>query len=115
MILQQRAVGTFSNHETTETALHELKAHGFLMDRVSVIGQEAYHDSEFTGANTSNRLETVGDLDSYENKSLETAQDGAIAGGAIGGFAGLLVGMGALAIPGFGPVMLAGSTGTFTI
>jgi hypothetical protein len=112
MILQQRAVGTFSDYETTEIALRELKMTGFLMDRVSIVGHDVNSHTEVTGANTSNRLANVGDLDSHHNQSNETAQDGAIAGGSIGSFAGLLVGLGILAIPGVGPVMLAGATAT---
>jgi len=112
MILQLRAVGTFSDYETTEIALQELKMTGFLMDRVSIVGRDVGSHTEVTGANTSNQLVTVGDLDSHDNQSGETAQDGAIAGGSIGGFAGLLVGLGILAIPGVGPVMLAGATAT---
>ena len=112
MILQLRAVGTFSDYETTEIALQELKMTGFLMDRVSIVGRDVGSHTEVTGANTSNQLVTVGNLDSHDNQSGETAQDGAIAGGSIGGFAGLLVGLGILAIPGVGPVMLAGATAT---
>ncbi|MGL5035974.1 MAG: signal transduction histidine kinase (STHK), LytS [Microcystaceae cyanobacterium] len=112
MILQQRAVGTFSDYETTEIVLSELKASAFLMQKVSVVGRDVYGHPESTGANTSNRLVTVGDLDSHDNKSLDTAKDGAIAGAAVGGFAGLLVGLGGLMIPGVGPIMLAGATAT---
>jgi uncharacterized membrane protein len=138
-ILTQRAVGTFSDHKTTDIALHELKDRGFMMDKVSVIGRDIYHYPEFTGVNTSDRLVDTGnlatdetssrfvdagnlptdktrdrsvDLATDENKAKETAVDGAIAGSTIGGFAGLLVGLGALAIPGVGPVMLAGAAAT---
>jgi hypothetical protein len=112
MMLNQRAAGTFSTYEATELALHELKDNGFLMDKVSVVGRDMDRQTEVTGANTSNQLADVGNLDTQENKAGETAIDGAIAGSAIGGFAGLLVGLGALAIPGVGPVMLAGATAT---
>ena len=138
-ILTQRAVGTFSDHKTTDLALHELKDNGFMMDQVSVIGRDIYHYPEFTGANTRDHLVNTGNLDTDEtrgrfvdagnlptdktrdrsvdlatdeNKAKETAVDGAIAGITIGGFAGLLIGLGALAIPGVGPVMLAGATAT---
>ncbi|UBF23877.1 hypothetical protein K9N68_19200 [Kovacikia minuta CCNUW1] len=37
---------------------------------------------------------------------------GAATGGALGGLGGLLVGLGTLAIPGFGPVMLGGAAAT---
>jgi hypothetical protein len=112
MILKQRAICTFSSYEAAELALHELKDSGFLMDRVAVVGRNIYHHTEFTGAGTSNRLADVGNLDTKENKAGGTAIDGAIAGSTIGGFAGLLVGLGALAIPGIGPVMLAGAAAT---
>ena len=112
MMLLKRAVGSFPNYEKTELALHELKGNGFFMDRVSVIGKDIYHHAEFTGANVSDRVINPDDLDSHENKSGETAADGAIAGASIGGFAGLLVGLGGLLIPGVGPVMLAGATAT---
>ena len=112
MMLQQRAVGSFSSYDKTELALHKLKGGGFFMDRVSVIGKDIYHHTEFTGANVSDHVVNPDDLDSHENRSGATAVDGAIAGVSIGGVAGLLVGLGGLIIPGVGPVMLAGATAT---
>jgi len=112
MMLQQRAVGSFSSYEKTELALHELKGNGFFMDRVSVIGKDIHHHAEFTGANVSDRVVNPDELDSHDNTSGETAADGAIAGASIGGFAGVLVGLGGLLIPGVGPVILAGATAT---
>jgi hypothetical protein len=50
--------------------------------------------------------------DTEGNKADEGAKAGAITGGTLGGLTGLLVGLGALAIPGIGPVMLAGATAT---
>jgi hypothetical protein len=108
----RRGVGTFSSYETTEIALGELKNTGFLMDRVSLVGLDINSHTEITGAHTSNRLADVGKLDTSENKAEGTAKDGAIGGGAVGGFAGLLVGLGLLFIPGVGPVMLAGAAAT---
>lgn len=112
MMLLKRAVGSFPSYDKIELALHELKGNGFFMDRVSVIGKDIYHHAEFTGANVVDRVIKPDDLDSHENKSGETAADGAIAGASIGGFAGLLVGLGGLLIPGVGPIMLAGATAT---
>ena len=112
MMLLKRAVGSFPSYEKTELALHELKGNGFFMDRVSVIGKDIYHHAEFTGANVGDRVINTDELDTHENKSGETAADGAIAGASIGGFAGLLVGLGGLLIPGVGPIMLAGATAT---
>jgi uncharacterized membrane protein len=100
---QKRAVGVFPNRQDAERALQELKNSGFSMDKVSVIAQDADKRDEIAGADV---------RDKVGNKADEGARTGAVAGGALGGLAGLLVGLGALAIPGIGPVMLAGATAT---
>jgi hypothetical protein len=73
------------------------------MDKVSVVAKHADRGDEIAGADMSDRV---------GNKADEGAATGAVTGGAIGGLTGLLVGLGALAIPGIGPVMLAGATAT---
>ncbi|MBN3948932.1 MAG: histidine kinase [Nostoc sp. NMS7] len=100
--VHKRGVGVFSNRRDVEKALHELKNTGFDMDRVSVITQDGDKD-EIAGADVRDR---VGD------KSDEGAKVGAATGGALGGLTGLLVGLGTLAIPGIGPIMLAGAAAT---
>jgi hypothetical protein len=100
--VHKRAVGVFSNRRDVEHALHELKKVGFDMDRVSVITQDGDRD-DIAGAEVSDR---VGD------QSDEGAKVGAVTGGALGGLTGLLVGLGTLAIPGIGPIMLAGAAAT---
>ncbi|MFW9263804.1 histidine kinase [Nostoc sp. CALU 546] len=100
--VHKRAVGVFSNRRDVEHALHELKKVGFDMNRVSVITQDGDRE-DIAGAEVSDR---VGD------KSDEGAKVGAATGGALGGLTGLLVGLGTLAIPGIGPIMLAGAAAT---
>ncbi|MHC5934390.1 histidine kinase [Nostoc sp.] len=100
--LHKRGVGVFSNRRDAEHALHELKNVGFDMNRVSVITQDGDKD-DIAGAEVRDR---VGD------KSDEGAKVGAATGGALGGLTGLLVGLGTLAIPGIGPIMLAGAAAT---
>ncbi len=100
--VHKRGVGVFSNRRDVEKALHELKNTGFDMDRVSVITQDGDKD-DIAGADVRDR---VGD------KSDEGAKVGAATGGALGGLTGLLVGLGTLAIPGIGPIMLAGAAAT---
>ncbi|MBN3923044.1 general stress protein [Nostoc sp. NMS4] len=100
--VQKRAVGVFSHRRDVEHALHELKKVGFDMNRVSVITEDGDKD-DIAGAGVSDR---VGD------QSDEGAKVGAATGGALGGLAGLLVGLGTLAIPGIGPIMLAGAAAT---
>jgi hypothetical protein len=101
-VQNKRAVGVFSSRRDVEHGLHELKNAGFDMDRVSVITQDGERD-DIAGAEVRDR---VGD------KSDEGATVGAVSGGALGGLTGLLVGLGTLAIPGIGPVMLAGAAAT---
>jgi hypothetical protein len=80
---------------------------------VSVVGRDIHDKVEITGVNSSDRLADVGNnLHTDENKSIGTAGDGAIAGGAVGSYAGLLVGLGLLVVPGFGPVLLTGAAAT---
>ncbi|MEH1869788.1 MAG: histidine kinase [Nostoc sp.] len=100
--VHKRAVGVFSNRRDVEHALHELKKVGFDMNRVSVITQDGDRE-DIAGAEVRDR---VGD------KSDEGAKVGAATGGALGGLTGLLVGLGTLAIPGIGPIMLAGAAAT---
>jgi hypothetical protein len=72
------------------------------MDRVSVIARDADRQTDIAGVDVRDR----------GNLSDEGAKIGAASGGALGGLTGLLVGLGALAIPGVGPIMLAGATAT---
>jgi hypothetical protein len=100
---ERRAVGVFSNRLETENALLEIKHSGFPMDNVSVVGRNA---------ETEDRVAGVEVHKSIDNKADEGAVAGAVTGGALGGLTGLLVGLGTLAIPGVGPVLLAGAAAT---
>ena len=102
----KRATGTFSNHQEAKVALHELRDSGFNMDRISILGNHIDRNSDMVDVQQS---EHISDL---ENKMGEGSATGAISGGAVGGLTGLLVGLGLVAIPGIGPIMLAGATAT---
>ncbi len=104
----KRAVGTFSDHSKAQTALLELRDSGFPMDTISIVGHDAGHMPNLGGAQGT---ESISELNK-DNKAGEGARTGATAGGAIGGLTGLLVGLGMVAIPGLGPVMLAGAGAT---
>jgi len=101
----KRAVGVFPTRREAELALEELKNSGFSMDRVSVIAQDGDRQRDIADVE-------VEDHDRVGNKADEGASAGALTGGALGGLTGLLVGLGALAIPGIGPIMLAGAGAT---
>ena len=119
----RRAIGTFPNRSAAEQALHELRDSGFPMDRVSVIAKDSTRNETIAGADVRDRAGSVrdrvadrdrtGDVrDRDDNKADDGAKVGAVSGGALGGLTGLLVGIGALAIPGIGPIMLAGAAAT---
>ncbi len=99
----QRCVGVFTHRRDAEQALRELRDSGLPMEKVSVVVQ--YTDRNHEIADEEIR-ERIGD------KSDEVATVGGLSGGALGGLTGLLVGLGTLAIPGVGPIMLAGATVT---
>ncbi|MGQ4646305.1 histidine kinase [Lyngbya aestuarii] len=99
----KRAVGIFPKYHDAELALKELKDSNFPMERVSVIVRDPARQDKIGGVQTE---DTVG------NKAEEGAAAGAVTGGTLGGITGLLVGLGALAIPGIGPILLAGAEAT---
>ncbi len=99
-IQYKRAVGLFTNREEAEATIRDLKIANYDMDRVSIIAKNVDH---VDGHETT---EEIG------NKADEGASTGALAGGALGGVTGFLVGLGVLAIPGIGPILLAGAEAT---
>ena len=105
--INRRAVGIFSSHEEAESALSQLREAGFPMNQVSIIAKDS---------DRLNQSDQIGDAqvqDLHENNQADKgAATGAATGGTIGGITGLLVGLGTLAIPGIGPIMLAGATAT---
>ncbi|AVH71505.1 hypothetical protein [Nostoc sp. 'Lobaria pulmonaria (5183) cyanobiont'] len=99
----QRAVGVFTHRIDAERAIHELKDSGLAMEKVSVVVQNSDRNHETADNDVK---EDTGD------KTDEGATVGGLSGGAVGGLTGLLVGLGTLAIPGVGPIMLAGAAAT---
>lgn len=91
-------VGLFEYYQDAERAVSELHGHGFGKTEISVAARDRVLQER-----------VIGDKD---QAVAESAGAGAIGGTAVGGLAGLLVGIGALAIPGIGPVIAAGTLGT---
>ena len=96
----KRAAGLFYSRDEAEAAVRGLKDAGFDQDRISVIARDA------------DKVDGVETTEEVGNKADEGAAAGAVTGGALGGITGLLVGLGALAIPGVGPILLAGAEAT---
>jgi len=91
--MTKTVVGTYSTMETAVAVVNDLVKAGFHRNSISVVANDP--DQKYA---------------SYVDQ--DTSGDGAAAGAgigaAIGGLGGLLLGLGALAIPGIGPIIAAG-------
>ena len=88
------AFGIFASHSAAEAAVDHLRAAGFSSDDVSVLMADKQGSKEFAAEKNT--------------KAPEGTTAGVLGGGTIGGTLGLLAGLGALAIPGVGPLIAAG-------
>lgn len=96
-----KIVGVFDNEVQVSRTLEDLKAVGFTEQDISVIAKD-HEEIE--------RIEHETNMDTAEGMA-----SGAATGGVLGGVAGLLIGLGALTIPGIGPILAAGPiAATFT-
>jgi len=93
-------VGVFDGPNHAEQALNELKNAGFSPEQVSVVAKDTGEARTMVEGSDMAGAETTG------------AGTGAVIGGIGGGILGWLVGIGALAIPGIGPVVAAGALAT---
>jgi hypothetical protein len=97
---QRRLVGAglFRERDAAVAAIDALKATGFRPEDVGVAMRDRNAQGEL--------MEETG------TKAPEGAGAGAVSGGVLGGLVGWLVGIGALAIPGIGPVIAGGALAT---
>ncbi|KAA9004846.1 YsnF/AvaK domain-containing protein [Paenibacillus spiritus] len=92
--MNKRIVGVFTSEHEASSAIEQLKKQGFRTEDISVIARnkdDMENISEHTGT-----------------MAPEGVASGAATGGILGGLTGLLAGLGALAIPGIGPILAAG-------
>jgi hypothetical protein len=87
-------VGVYQSEQEAIAAIEDLQKWGYDKSEISVIGKDR-NDLDSVTEQTGTAVE-------------DTAATGAITGGAVGGATGLLAGLGALAIPGIGPIVAAG-------
>jgi hypothetical protein len=92
--MKSAVLAIVSNAVQAEAVVDELRMAGFSNSDVSVLFPDMEGTHEFAHANST--------------KAPEGAVIGASAGGLIGGVTGWLMGLGALAIPGAGPLIAAG-------
>lgn len=84
----------FRTREDAENAINALKANGLRGEQIGIAMRDRTAQGELVKETGS--------------KAAEGAATGAVGGGLLGGIVGFLVGVGALAIPGIGPVVSAG-------
>ena len=88
------AFGIFPSYNAADAAVDRLHAAGFSNDDVSVLMADRQSSKEFASEKNT--------------KAPEGTTAGVLGGGTLGGTLGLLAGLGALAIPGVGPLIAAG-------
>jgi hypothetical protein len=93
-MLKKAVVGILESHAHAETVIESLRANGFGVNDVSVLFPDKHGSHDF--------------VHQPSTKAPEGAIAGVGTGGVIGGTLGLLAGIGALALPGIGPLIAAG-------
>ncbi|WP_121610072.1 general stress protein [Mesobacillus foraminis] len=91
---EKHIVGVYDNEQEAISAVEDLKRQGYAAEDISVIGRNNEEVEEIN--------------DATGTKTEEGLAAGAATGGILGGLTGLLAGIGALAIPGIGPIVAAG-------
>jgi len=94
MQTRDTVVGVFHDRDDAQDAINALRDAGFAPDDISVLAR----DRDQAGALAAETGTEAG----------TGAATGALTGGLLGGVAGWLIGIGALAIPGIGPIIAAG-------
>ncbi|WP_127507483.1 general stress protein [Paenibacillus humicus] len=92
--MSKKIVGVYDTEDAAISAIEDLKARGVDSDDISILARDK------------------GDVAAIQEETGTMAPEGVAAGaaggGVLGGLTGLLVGIGALAIPGIGPIVAAG-------
>ncbi len=107
------AVARFTNHQYVEQALNDLYSAGFPMAQIYVVSKEADRDTQLGKSSISDRTGRTDGADPVREVAKEgTATAGTIVGSMLGAIAGCFVGLGLLLVPGFGLVVVLGTSGT---
>lgn len=94
--MTQTVTGLFDTYEAASAAVHQLESKGVPHSEISIVSN-----------NAGNRWSSDDDR-VVDQTTANATGTGATAGTVIGGGAGLLAGLGLLAIPGVGPIVAAG-------
>jgi len=91
----QTVSALFDDYAAASRAVERLKAAGFPENEISIVGKSGTQSTSATGTTVDDPVD-------------DGAGQGATIGAVVGGGAGLLTGLGMMAIPGVGPVVAAG-------
>lgn len=96
-----KIIGTFSSRDSAESCIRELRNSGFDNNRISLVAKGDGAQGQGQGRGDRGGGATTMGIG-------PSAATGVTTGGVLGGVAGLLAGLGALTIPGLGPIVAAG-------
>lgn len=94
-IAGETVVGLFADLPAAQRGIEALKAAGYSEQQIGVAVRDKQQQQDLTGGTGT--------------QAAEGATTGAVGGGVVGGVLGLLAGVGALAIPGIGPIIAGGA------
>ncbi len=87
--------GVFDSYDQAERAVSELRQSGYDTNEISIVAKDE-------------KGQNGGDVEGDTTFDMGAIADGTTTGGVLGGITGLAMGAGALAVPGFGPILAAG-------
>ncbi len=93
-MVQRRVIGSYDTEAEAIAVIEDLKRQGYSSDDISVMSKHT-ENAEIIADETGTH-------------AADGAATGAATGGLLGGLGGVLAGVGALAIPGIGPIIAAG-------
>jgi hypothetical protein len=109
MMAQRTIARMYDIYDDAKAVVHDLEGAGVPHSEISLIANaDAHGRSSGTSAMTGGGDHPLDPADRDDTDTGAGGKRGAVLGGVLGGGAGLLAGIGALAIPGVGPVVAAG-------
>src|SRR4051794_1828230 len=108
--MAKTVVGSFNSYAEAQEVVRELESSGVPRADISIVANDATGEYSRAGGSGDATSTNSGDMAAGHDTghTASAAGKGALAGGAIGGTAGLIAGFAGLAIPGIGPIIAAG-------
>ena len=98
---RKTVAGLFRDRRSAEQAIEDLKGAGFSGDQIGIVMRDSSEQGRITERRESDR--------GSSSHAASGAMTGVVGGGLLGGLAGYLLAIGALTIPGVGPVLAGGA------